>query len=593
MNKTVTINISGIIFHIEEDAYDSLSRYMQTIKGYFSSTDGGNEIMSDIEARIAELLQGRINVTKQVILMPDVDYVMGIMGRPEDFGGESKNQEDKTEEDQNDNHGQKIRRRLFRNPDDKAIGGVCSGLAAYFDIDTVWIRLAMFLLIFFGGLSLWVYIIMWIIIPIAKTTADKFAMRGESANVNTIYKSFKEEAEDVKNRFSKYGREWKNNEYNDSVRNNASRAVGLIFNIFARLIGLFLFVIGAILLFAYLTSLFGISVADSNTNITQWKSAIFDSSSNYGLGVVAYIIVLGIPVLMLIYGGIKLMFRIHYSNRWINLSLGVLWIFGLILGFYVTVTTVRQFGETSRLKETVELHGMGDTLIIKMKPASMVAAGYEFDNHDDLDNYFSNNHGGYTFGEFGKTQSIIGYAGLNVVESPGDSVELVITQSSQGGTKKEANENAKAIRYTYHQNGRELIFDEVFTVNSGSKFRAQELDIKIRLPKGKVVYFDKSTKHLLDDIDNTTNTWDGDMISRRWIMTEKGLKCIDCDNLDNINGHQYSGDGEEDMKSDKVEINEKGIHVKDKDADIRIDEHGINIKTPEKNIRVKKDKDEE
>lgn len=585
MNKTVTINISGIIFHIEEDAYDSLSRYMQTIKGYFSNTDGGNEIMSDIEARIAELLQGRINATKQVILMSDVEHVTGIMGKPEDFGGESKGEAKK--EDESYYQEEKIRRRLYRNPDDKAIGGVCSGLAAYFDIDTVWIRLAMFLLIFFGGISLWVYIILWIIIPLAKTTADKFAMRGESANINTIFQSFKDEADDVKTRFNKYGREFRNNEYNQSVRGNASRVLGAIFNILGRLVGLFLLGVGAIFLFAYLTSLFGFSILHSNTDVTRWKAVIFESSSNYALGIFAFIIVLGIPIFMLIYGGIKLLFRIHYSNRWLNLSLGILWVLGLVLGFYVTVVTVKQFNETSRLKETIELHGMGDTLVIKMNPAALVVKNYNYDNEDDLDTYFGNNHSGFTFGESGKALNVIGYAGLNVVESNTDSVELVIIQSARGGSKKESNASAKAIKYSYRQNGKELIFDEIFTVAQGSQFRAQELDIKLKLPKGKVIYLDKSVRNLLDDVDNTTNTWDGDMVSRRWIMTEKGLKCIDCDDLENVNGTHGHGYDYEDEHGEKVTINKNGIHVKDKNSEIRIDEDGIRIKTPEKNVEVK------
>lgn len=586
MNKTVTINISGIIFHIEEDAYDSLSRYMQTIKGYFSNTDGGNEIMSDIEARIAELLQGRINTTKQVVLMVDVEHVMDIMGKPEDFGGENKGEDKKNEETYYSD--EKIRRRLFRNPDDKAIGGVCSGLAAYFDIDTVWVRLAMFLLIFFGGISLWVYIILWIIIPLAKTTADKFAMRGESANINTIFKSFKEEAEEVKTRFNKYGRDLRRNEYNESVRGNVSRVIGAIFNILGRLVGLFLLCIGAIFLFAYLTSLFGISIVDSNTDVAKWKAVIFETSANYGLAIFAFIIVLGIPIFMLIYGGIKLLFRIHYSNRWLNLGLGILWTLGLVLGFYVTVVTVKQFNETSRLKETIELHGTGDTLIVKMNPAFMTIKNLAYDNSDDLENYLSHTHSGFTFGEEGKTLSVIGFAGLNVVESNTDSVEMVITQSSRGGSKKEANESARSIKYAYRQNGRELIFDEVFTVAAGSKFRAQELDIKLKLPKGKVIYFDKSVKNLLDDVDNTTNTWDGDMVSRRWVMTDKGLKCIDCDDLEHVSGNQ-----DDEMKENNVIINKKGIHVKDKDAEIKIDEDGIKIKTPEKNIELKNDEEED
>lgn len=277
MNKTVTINISGIIFHIEEDAYESLSKYLITIKGYFSKTDGGNEIMSDIEARIAELLQQKINASKQVVLMIDVDHVKSIMGKPEEFGGEQTKDEPKSAEEQTNTNSEKVKRRLFRNPDEKAIGGVCSGLAEYFDVDTVWIRLAMFLLIFFGGISLWVYIILWIIIPEAKTTADKFAMRGESANINNIMQSFKDEANDVKNRF-------KNNDFANTASGNVSRILNGFFNIVGRLIGLFLLFLGCAFLFAYITSLFGISIADSNSDISNWKSVIFSSSENYGLG---------------------------------------------------------------------------------------------------------------------------------------------------------------------------------------------------------------------------------------------------------------------------------------------------------------------
>jgi len=291
MNKTLTINISGIIFHIEEDAYDSLSKYLSAIKGYFKNVDGGPEIMSDIEARIAELLQAKISPSKQVILIGDVTHVQEVMGKPEDFGaGESKAEQDR--EEQQYEPQEKIKRRLFRNPDDKAIGGVCSGLAAYFDIDTVWVRLAMFLLIFFGGLSLWVYIILWIVMPLARTTADKFAMRGESANVNSIIRSFKEEAEDVKKRVNKYGNAIRDQNYGEAVRSNISMVLSTIFNIIGRLIGFILLVIGGILLFAYLATLLGISTSDSFTDLSNWKTVIFSSYLYYCMAVFAFIIVL-------------------------------------------------------------------------------------------------------------------------------------------------------------------------------------------------------------------------------------------------------------------------------------------------------------
>jgi phage shock protein PspC (stress-responsive transcriptional regulator) len=588
MNKTVTINISGIIFHIEEDAYDSLSKYLITIKGYFSKTDGDNEIMSDIEARIAELLQQKINASKQVVLMVDVDHVKSIMGKPEEFGGEQTKEETRSTNDQTNANSEKVKRRLFRNPDEKAIGGVCSGLAAYFDVDIVWIRLAMFLLIFFGGISLWVYIILWIIIPEAKTTADKFAMRGESANINNIMQSFKDEANDVKNRF-------KNHDFANTASGNISRILNGFFNIVGRLIGLFLLFLGCGFLFAYITSLFGISIADSNSDIANWKSVIFNSSGNYALGILAFIIVFGIPIFMLLYAGIKLLFKISYSNRWLNLSLGIIWLFGLIIGIYVSVSTIKQFSENSKVKEIVELHGLGDTLVIKLNPAMTTLKALNYDNADDLETYFGKSHSGYQFGELKGKLNIIGYAGLDIIESNTDSVELTINYTSRGATKRDANENAKTIKYSYKQNNNELIFDEVFSVIAGSKFTAQEVDIKLSLPKGKVIYFDKSVKNLLDDVENTTNTWDGHMVGRRWQMTENGLKCIDCQGLDLDEDDYHDGDNvtksvvidngeviinETKSKSNGVIINGDGLKINGKDAEIKIDENGIKIKTP-------------
>ena len=431
----------------------------------------------------------------------------------------------------------------------------------------------MFLLIFFGGFSIWVYIILWIIIPEAKTTADKFAMRGEAANINNIFKSFKDEAEDVKNRF-------KNNNYGTNVRSNISTVLNSIFNIIGRLIGLFLIMIGCAFLFAYVTSLFGISVADSNSDITNWKAVIFSSSTDYALAVFSFIIVAGIPVFMLLYAGIKLLFKIKYTNRWLNLSLGLTWVLGLIIGFYVTVSTVKQFNEVSKVKEIAEVHGVGDTLIIKLNPAMNTLKPFGFDNADDLDTYFGRNNSGYQFGDLNKKLAIIGCAGLDVIESTSDSIELVINYEARGNTKKEANENAKSIKYAYSQNNNELIFDEVFTVLAGTKFRAQEVDIKIKLPKGKVIYFDKSVKYLLDDIENTTNTWDGNMVGRRWKMTDRGLECIDCKGLEELDEDYDEHHHNHNIKTKNITINEDGIKVNGTDAEIKIDEHGIKIKTP-------------
>lgn len=570
MNKTVTINISGIIFHIEEDAYVSLSNYLADIKRHFSNTEGGNEIMSDIEARLAELLQQKISASKQVIVIDDVNEVISIMGKPEDFGGE-QTQENFSQQQFSQ---EKIKRRLFRNPDEKAIGGVCSGLAAYFDIDTVWVRLAMFVLVFFGGLSIWVYIVMWLIIPEAKTTAEKLAMRGEAVNINNIAQSLKDEAQDLKNRFDKNKGTYKRQFYDtaETVRSNFGSALNTVFNIIGRVIGFIFLLLGGLFLFAFIAFLFGITTHAGNFIFDNWKDVLFLSSTDYALALLSYIIVFGIPIFMLIYAGIKLLFKIRYSNRWLNVSAGVIWFIGLIIGIAVSINTFSQFRYTEKIRTVVNIPNT-DTLVVKLNSADTIFSDWYIGDDDDKHSY---TYRGYHFENSEKGRTVLGFATLEVVESNNDSTELIIYRSARGSNKKEANDNAKSTSYSYSQKNNELIFDEIFTLHPNSKFRAQRVYAKLKLPKGKVIYFDNSVKHFLDDADNTTNTWEGDMINRRWKMTSNGLQCIDCEGLNERNHNE-----------EKIIINNRGIHVRDKDSEINIDENGIRVKSSKK--KSKKD----
>lgn len=581
MNKTVTINISGIIFHIEEDAYETLSKYIAAIKSSFSNTEGGAEILADIEARIAELLQSKTSASKQVIVMDDVQMVIETMGNPEQFSdGETQNNSRQTNRNEQSQSFEKVKRRLFRDPDDKAIGGVCSGLAAYFDVDTVWVRLAMFLLVFFGGLSLWVYFILWIVMPEARTTADKFAMRGEPANINTIFKNFKEEAEDVKNRAQKFGREYRDSGYTNSVRDNIVSFLRTMFDIAGRLIGLLLVLVGGLLLFLYAASVMGIPLDNNNQSLTNWKQVLFSSSSDYALAAFAFVIVLGIPIAMLVYGGIKLLFRIKYNNRWINVSLGILWSIGFAVGIYVIAITAREFNEGSRIKETVMLHGVGDTIVVRMDKNLMKQSLMQFENADDLEHELEKSHRGILFGHNDKNINIVGFAELNIVYSESDSVELSITRLANGRTKRDANNNARAIQYRYSQEGNTLNFDKGFVVSGDAMYRDQELELVLRVPAGKVVKLEQSIADLLDNVENTTNTWDGDMAGRRWKMTSQGLECIDCENLKDVKSRKHKN------KEDDITIDHRGIHVSSDETDIKIDEDGIKIHTPEKDVHI-------
>jgi phage shock protein PspC (stress-responsive transcriptional regulator) len=607
MNKTVTINISGIIFHIEEDAYDKLSKYLNTIKGYFTNTDGGNEIMSDIEARIAEMLQGKVNATKQVVLMNDVDAVMSAMGKPEEFADESATSSttnEKANTSYESAYQEPIRKRLFRNPDDKAIGGICSGVAEYFNIDVVWVRIITFLLIFFGGMSFFVYIILWIVIPEAQTTADRLAMRGEPVNINNIKKAVQDEAEELKNRAGKYGQEFRNNSgyYGNRISDNIGAFFNGVFRILGRLFGFFMASLGIFLMIGFVSTLLGFSILGANDSFTQFTSLIFDSSWVYGLSFITFIIVVGIPIFFLIYVGIKLLFNINYSNRWLNLSLGGLWTVGIIFGFYLLSKTLHQFSETSKVKETVNISNVGDTLNLRLTNTHSALQLYSFDDFDNVETKVEDRRdgafSGFIIAEKGNVKSLISYADVKIIPSPSDSIEVVIYKIAKGKDKRMALELARNIQYGYTQSGNTLYIDEIFVTKLNDKFRAQELEVIIKLPKGKVINLDKSLKESLNDVDNVTNTYDGYMVGRRWKMTDNGLECIDCEGLkdnddddDEKSVKQEVKEALKEMKDIKsININEQGIKIDGGDTKIQINEKGVNIKSPKGNIELNDEK---
>jgi phage shock protein PspC (stress-responsive transcriptional regulator) len=603
MNKTVTINISGIIFHIEEDAFEKLSKYLNTIKGYFSNTEGGNEIMADIEARIAEMLQTKVNNVKQVVLMADVDAVIEVMGRPEEFAeGNSDNYSAPVDENTAYTT-EPVKKRLFRDPDNKAIGGVCSGIAAYFDVDIVWVRLAMVLLVFFAGVSLWVYIILWIVIPEAKTTADKLAMRGEKVDINNISKTVKEEAEQIKKRMEKYGTSIRNNpdtrNFFDKLGDFFKDFIILFTKFFGRLIGLVLLIFGVLFMLGLMSTVFGFSVVGNNTEFNDWINLLFVERSHYTLGLIGISLAFGIPVLMMIYGGVKLLFRIHYSNRWLNLSAGLIWLVGFVITLFVGVTTGKDFSDPGKIKEQVQLQQF-DTLYLSLNPANMIKKDLKFDESFDEDDSpitikrskrkhsKSKRDNDYVIVKEGNNKIIVGYTTLNIVPSLTENFELYVIKKARGEDKRAALDRAKVIEYKVFQDGNKITFDEVFTVNGEEKFRVQDVQLILKVPRNKVIHLDQKLESFIDDVENVTNTFDADMVGRRWIMGPKGLQCVDCEGLESDNeadlilppvppippGKTQAPSNDADVKIDK-----NGIVIKSKDGNVNITDKGIHIDT--------------
>ncbi|HOW39143.1 MAG TPA: PspC domain-containing protein [Bacteroidales bacterium] len=191
MKITVSINLGGYSFNIDEDAYTELKRYLRNLEVHFAGEESSSEILSDIETRLAELFRTKITSYKQVITIDDVRQAISVMGTPEDISD-------------NDHRSAKEKfsspgyHRMYRDPDNRVIGGVCSGMGAYWDIDPVILRIIFVVLTIAGGMGALIYLILYIVIPEAKTTAQKIEMKGEPVNIHNIKESVKSEFDKVR-----------------------------------------------------------------------------------------------------------------------------------------------------------------------------------------------------------------------------------------------------------------------------------------------------------------------------------------------------------------------------------------------------------
>ncbi|MGB3947849.1 MAG: PspC domain-containing protein [Bacteroidia bacterium] len=560
MKRTITMNLSGIIFHIEEDAYEKLSNYLQTIKGYFKNSQGCDEIMSDIEARIAEMLQSKVSGSKQAVLMADVDHVISVMGSPEAFAdeaadkSETKNQKYKEES----SYTYTGRRRVFRDPDDKVIGGVCSGISNYFDFDPIWLRAAFAISFFVFGSGFLVYMILLIIIPKARTVSEKLEMKGERVDVNNIGKAVNEEFQEFKKKMNDLGKEINSDENRTKIKTSSQKFADFLSDTLYRMIkavgkaaAFFIIFVGIVLMVGLLATLFGtgtINVFDGSHekirfSLYEFCNAFLPSDLGVEYIVLALILFIGVPLLMMIYGGIKYLFGIKNKNRIVKYTANVLWLFGLALVVYIGIRIGSDFSEQAATKEVLSIaQPLGNTLYLDLNET--IAESCDWDDEDqeedeDLERTHKRHH---RYGNFhvGRWMIVskdgqhlkLGHPILDIVQSKGDAFELVATKRAHGFDKDDAISRARAIDYTFNQSDSLITFNNSFDVLYTDKIRAQELKLTLKVPVGKTIFLSKKMDGIIYDISNVTETLDSDMVNRKWTMTSKGLECVDCEGLE-------------------------------------------------------------
>lgn len=528
MNQTVTVNISGIVFHIEVDAYEELKKYLNKIRSYFKNSEECEEIMTDIEARIAELFNEKITSDNQVISSSYVEEVVSIMGKPEQYIDEDDEEEQKEKASATNNQRTySSAKKLFRDPEDRMIGGVASGIANYFGIDAIWLRL-FFVIALFVGFGFLLYLILWVVMPEAKTASDKLQMKGDPVNINNISKTFKDEADKVSENLKKNGQQ-----YGKKAETAFEAFFGFllhvfkgIFKVLGKVFGVIFMIVGTFWLVGLIGMLVGSETIFSITSdgvfsfeAREFFDLVFISENQYHMAVVGIVLTVGLPILMLIYAGIKLLFKVK-THTGVGIGLFVLWVIGI---FMCAMVGIRMGTELTNDETVSTVAVMDDSVEDFYISASTEDAPGEGVLEDR-----------YSIISLDEDSMYINDIRLYIHKSKTDSIELKVFKSSNGKSRKEATNNAKMISYTYSVQDSSIFLNNYLATLKENKIRGQQVRVKLYLPVGKSIYLDKSLKRIINNVDNVTDTWDNDMLEKKWVMLADGLTCLDCEEIEGV-----------------------------------------------------------
>ncbi|AVR46082.1 hypothetical protein C7S20_12915 [Christiangramia fulva] len=590
MNKTVNINLAGIFFHIDEDAYARLQRYLEAIRHSFSNTQGRDEIISDIEARIAELFNEKIKNDRQVISLKEVEEVIAIMGQPEDYMVDEEIFEDEPKAERKSKTTKTIGKQLFRDTEHGYVGGVSSGLGHYLSIEAIWVRLLWILLtIFSSGAFIVIYIAFWIFVPEAKTTADKLAMRGEEVTISNIEKKIREGFQDVSDSIKNVDYE----KYGNQARSGASSAATTLGNIIRFCLKLFVKFIGVLLLLIAGSTLIGLFVALFSVGTfglvdAPWTDYIEMVNSGAPLWVISILafFAIGIPFFFLFVLGLKILVsNLKPVGRIASLTLLGVWLLSVIglsvIG--ISQATNRAFDGEVATTERLDITP-NDTIFLEMRS-----------NPDHSGRSYRNSNFQVIYGDQNE-KMLYGQDVRLIVKSTKDSVgKIEVVKSAEGRNYDDARERAQNINYSTSLVGNRLFLNDFFTTDASYKYRDQEVQVTLFIPVGTVLYAEDNTS----SFHRNSSHYDDILISGQeghFLQIMDGeASCADCPEEDSWdeNGDEWQDSDEDndwdtsddfnariDVNGDemKVKVNDKGIEVKKENGQsAKIDSNGIEI----------------
>ncbi len=480
MNKTININLGGFAFQIEEDAYNLLQNYLQKIETKLGNGEEASEVISDVEFRIAELFKADTKTNGGVIVLEAVQSVIKLVGEPEAFvydendeaAGEKPNDE-KQQEPTSEHEYKATGKTLFRDINRKVFGGVCSGLALYLSIDPVVLRLIFALVFYFFQPIILVYIVLWIAMPKPRTVEQWFEMKGGQAYFQQEGEEVKYEySKDSKHEYSKTSSYPKNYHSRDYVAtglrssgNVLSVIVGLILSVVS-----FLWLVGMVVFLLFQNSTMGEIIPDTRF-IYELPHRLLNPD-NIALFSLSLGILVGIPLLVVFYLGLRLIFRFQSKDMALGLIALVIWFAGLGLFFYETVDYIKGYKESAKITIEKELQPIpSDTLYINtMKNSGAYRRSDFLMDMKRIDLYASNDG-----------QLILeGKPRIYIVK--GDFLKVIVVKKARGLNEEDAIRNAEFTEYYWQQNDSVILLDKYFTLGDQALIRNQEVTITIQVP---------------------------------------------------------------------------------------------------------------
>lgn len=490
MKETIKINLSGRLFDLDNDAYIKLKAYLDSLEKYFQgNSDETEEIIEGIESRIAELLAELLDERKEVITLADIESIINTMGTAQEMDAEYEQEE--TESKQSAANSSKAKKRFYRDPENSILGGVCGGLAAYFNIDPLWVRIAFVVAtILYGGII--IYLILWIVIPKATTTSQKLEMRGEAVNINNIEKSVKEEFGKVKENIKNIPNSKPYKQTEDFFRSffqgfgNVLLVILKILVIIVAIhigIGLLTLIIGLISGFAFHFP-FGNIIHD----IVRLPFTFFGAS--WSLATLLILLVTIIPLIGLFMRLFRYVFNIKGHNRFWSSFGGTIWALSLTGLIIMYVSGNEDFSVQKKHTSRVELN-------VPQEKSIVIGIQESIYNDNELEHYqLLDHHYVYDNDEHRLMKLPI----LEIRESSDDKTYLEIIKAMHVFDPDYAEKKTdRRISYAWNMNDSTLLLNQYAMIQQNNGWRIPNVKIKLFIPEGKTVYLSPELEDYLSE----------------------------------------------------------------------------------------------